>query len=159
MRTMRRPTQIVAAVLFLFAAFYAREAIDLVYYSDLGPGPGFFPFWLGVVMMLLSATMAYHVTFRPEEKMPDDFFASRAGYLRAGACLFGFLWSILAMESLGFRLTMVVFFLFLLVTLGRLKGISGMLVTVGVSLAGSWGAFWLFDGVLRVPLPRGIFGF
>jgi putative tricarboxylic transport membrane protein len=159
MRTMRRPTQIFSAVLFMFAAFFVREAIDLVYYTQFGPGPGFFPFWLGIIMMALSAYLAFQATFRPTEKMPDDFFASRAGYLRAGACVLAFLWGILMMDVIGFRLTMLVFFLFLLLVLGRLHGIRGAVTTVGVSLIGSWGSFWLFDTMLRVPLPRGMLGY
>jgi hypothetical protein len=110
-------------------------------------------------MMALSAYLAFQATFRPTEKMPDDFFASRAGYLRAGACVLAFLWGILMMDVIGFRLTMLVFFLFLLLVLGRLHGIRGAVTTVGVSLIGSWGSFWLFDTMLRVPLPRGMLGY
>ena len=159
MRTMRRPTQVFSGVLFLFGAFFSWQAIDLVYYTEFGPGPGFFPFWLGVIMMALSAYLAYQATFKPTERMPDDFYASRAGYLRAGACIVAFIWGILMMESLGFRLTMLVFFLFMLVVLGRLKGARGVVTTIGVAIIGSWGAFWLFDTMLKVPLPRGMFGF
>jgi hypothetical protein len=44
---------------------------------------------------------------------------------------------------------------FLLVALGR----QGILVTAIVSVTGSFGVFYVFDQWLKVPLPRGVFGF
>ena len=156
---MKRPYQIGGTLFFLFAAFMARESVELKFYTTLGPGPGFFPFWLAVIMMLLSGIMVFQATFRQSDPMPADFFASKVGYLRALAICVSFVWAVKAMDPLGFRLTMLVFFLWLLLTLGRLKGLKGWIITVAVSIAGSWGAFWLFDTALKVPLPRGMFGF
>jgi hypothetical protein len=58
------------------------------------------------------------------------------------------------MELIGFRPTMLAFYLFLLFALGR----QNMIVTAVVSLAGSWGVFYVFTEFLKVPLPIGIFG-
>jgi hypothetical protein len=59
------------------------------------------------------------------------------------------------MERIGYRLT-------LFIVLGVLFGIMERLplwlvltLTVGLSL----GSFWLFDSLLRVPLPRGEWAF
>jgi hypothetical protein len=44
--------------------------------------------------------------------------------------------------------------LFLLLVLER----KGVVVTLILTAAISWGSFFLFDTLLRVPLPRGPFG-
>ncbi len=150
MRTMQRPYQIAGTVLFLFSVFIGYESwTGLKFYTTLGPGPGFFPFWLSALMGLLAAVMLYQATFGQSQPMPDDFYASRVGYLRTLAVCVSIIGVVLLMENLGFRWTMAAFFAFLLVTLGRPNPLDALLVVV----AGSIGTFKLFDNVLKVPLP------
>ena len=52
--SMRRPYQIAGTIFLFFAAFIAYESLKLRYYTPLGPGPGFFSFWLGVLLFVLS---------------------------------------------------------------------------------------------------------
>ena len=156
---MKRPYQITAVVVFLFAAFIAQQSLELKYYTSLGPGPGFFPFWLAIIMMVLAGFMFYHATFGESAPMPDDFWASKNGYLKALAVIVSIIFVVWMMDELGFRLTMAVFFAFLLLTLGRRKGIVGWVTMAAVTAGGSWGAFWLFNDMLQVPLPAGMFGF
>ena len=156
---MKRPYQITAVVFFLFSAYIAQQSLELKYYTSLGPGPGFFPFWLAVIMMVLAGFMFFHATFGQSDPMPDDFWASRSGYLKALAVCVSIVFVVATMDNLGFRLVMAIFFLWLLFTLGRRKGITGLITTVGVTAGGSWGTFWLFNDMLKVPLPLGIFGF
>ncbi len=151
---MKRPYQVTGIVFILFSAFIARESLDLKFYTSLGPGPGFFPFWLSVFLGALAAIMLYQATFKPQEPMPSDFFANAKGYLRAGAILLALVASVLLMEPLGFRPMMLAFYLFLLFALGR----QNILVTIAVALAGSWGVYQVFVELLKVPLPIGIFG-
>ncbi len=155
---MKRPYQITSVAFILFSAFMAKEALELKYYTALGPGPGFFPFWLSMIMIVLAGFMLYHATFGVSDPMPADFFASRTGYLKALAVIVSIVFVTQAMTSLGFRLTMAIFFLWLLFTLGRLKGVAGIASMAFVTAIGSWGAFWLFNDMLKVPLPIGMFG-
>ncbi len=150
---MKRPYQIAGTVLFLFAAFIARESLDLKFYTTLGPGPGFFPFWLSVLMGLLAAVMVYQATFGQSPPMPEDFYASKVGYFRAGAVILAMAATVVLMERVGFRWTMALFFAFLLVCLGKPNVFDALLVVV----AGSLGAFKMFNDVLKVPLPQGPF--
>lgn len=151
---MKHPHQITAIVLLLFSAFVAKEALNLKFYTSLGPGPGFFPFWLSVLLALLAAVMLYQATFKPQEPMPDDFFADAKGYLKMGAILVALVASVLFMDTLGFRPMMLIFYLFLLFALGR----QHPLINIAVALAGSWGVYQVFVEYLKVPLPIGIFG-
>lgn len=58
------------------------------------------------------------------------------------------------MPTLGFRLTMLAFFLALLSLLGRRHPLE----TSILALIGSFGTFYLFVEFLSQPLPVGIFG-
>lgn len=48
--SMRPSCQITGVLFILLAAFVARESLDLKFYTQLGPGPGFFSFWLALVL-------------------------------------------------------------------------------------------------------------
>ena len=153
--TMKRPYQITSVVFILVSLFIIREAIDLRYYTSLGPGPGFFPMWLAGIFGTLSAFMFYHATWGKSDPRPADFFVKRIGYLRNGAILLSLIFVIFALEELGFRISMLVFLGFLLFALGR----ANIIATILVAIAGSWGVFHVFNEWLKVPLPIGMFGF
>lgn len=151
---MKRPYQITGVVLMFAAAFLLRESLRLRYYSPLGPGPGFFPLWLSVLLAILGAAMLWRATFGAPEAMPADFYADRRGYLRIAAVVGALLAIILLIEPLGFRLVMLGFYLFILTALGR----QHPLVTGIIALAGSFGVYYIFARWLATPLPIGLFG-
>lgn len=155
MGTMRRPYQILAVFLFLFSYFVMRESLKLKYYTELGPGPGFFPVWLSVIMAILAVALFAKVTFRPVQTIPEDFFQTRSGYLRALAICLAWIWAALMLERLGYRLTVMIFFPFLLLTLGRVR----WFVIVLFTLLGSLAVHIIFTKLLAVVLPDGPFDF
>jgi hypothetical protein len=59
------------------------------------------------------------------------------------------------LDRLGFRLTMAAVLAFLLLVLER----KSVVLTASMIVAIVGGSFFLFDTLLRVPLPRGPFGF
>lgn len=152
---MKRPYQITGAVFLLLAVFIAWESVEMKFYTYIGPGPGFFPFFLALALGALAVLMIFQATFRQPDPMPADFFASRAGYLRVGAIVLALAATAALINLLGFQLTMLGIIAFLLFALGR----PSLIVTLLVSVAGSFGCFYLFTQLLRVPLPTGFFGF
>ncbi len=150
---MTRVNRIVWGVLLGFGAFVIREALELSYYgTDFGPGPGFFAFWLGVLVIVLSLGQLA-LTFRQVEPLPADFLPSLPGVKRM-LCVFGaLLASLLLMTRLGFSLTILLFSIFLLRALGR----QPWWITLVLSVVGSFGLFYVF-GKLQVFLPGGILG-
>ena len=153
--TMRLSYQITGALFLLLAIFIGVESVKLRYYTPLGPGPGFFSFWLSLVFGGLSLMMLLQATFGQPEPMPEDFFSDRIGYLRIGAVVLALVFTVYLFEPLGFCLTMFSLCVFLLYALGR----QSIIITLLVSLASSFGAFYAFDHWLKVPLPRGVLGF
>jgi len=155
LETMKRPYQILAIFLLLVSCFVMRESLELKYYTELGPGPGFFPIWLSVLMAVLAVVLFAKVTFRQVEPIPEDFFQTRSGYLRALAICLAWIWATLMLERLGYRLTVMIFFPFLLLTLGRVRWFVIVLFTVLGSLA----VHIIFTKLLAVVLPDGPFDF
>ena len=47
------------AVLAAFGVFVIYEAHSLPYTSESGPGPGFFPLWIGIGIFVCSMSMLY----------------------------------------------------------------------------------------------------
>jgi hypothetical protein len=67
-----------------------------------------------------------------------------------GCCAFA-AWGL---DRLGYRITMAVVLAMLFLALERLGAVTSLVLTVGMA----WGSFYLFDTLLKVPLPRGPFG-
>lgn len=71
------------------------------------------------------------------------------------AILAGCAFVALAMEPLGYRLTVVILLVFLLWVVERKRPAVAAAMALGLSL----GTFFLFSSLLKVPLPRGPLGF
>lgn len=146
---MRRVYQAASLVFLAFSAYLVFYSRTMEYYADLGPGPGFFPFWLGLMLVLLSITWLVQVSIGPGGSIKQSFLPDRRGLVRVlsvlGALtLFGWV-----VEGLGFQLTMLIFLGFLLVVLGR----QNLIVTATVAVVGSFGVYYIFRYWLDVPLP------
>ena len=152
---MRRVNAIVWGLLLAFGAFIIRESLGHNYYgSDFGPGPGFFSFWLGILLMAVSLFQIVMLWRRPAERLPDGFIPDRNGVRRMLYIMGALVASLLLMKYLGFSLTMLGFSVFLLRTLGRRQA---WWLTLTLSIIGSFGTYYLF-GLLQVALPRGLLG-
>ena len=153
MLTMKRPYQITASILFVLSTLIIYESLQLKYYTPLGPGPGFFPFWLSLCLAVLSLVMFYQASFKKSDPRVEDFIDSRLGYMRALCICVAWIWAAAMLERLGYRLTMLIFFPFLLLTLGRVRWHMIVLIT----LLGSIVTFYVFSIKLSAPLPVGPF--
>lgn len=119
----------------------------------LGPGPGFFPFWLSLIGAVLSAAMLAQVTLA-EAGEGISLVPDRQMALQAIGVLIALTAAAVLFEPLGYRLTMLPFIVGLLVVLGARSWIAISLT----ALAGSFGVFHVFYHWLKVPLPIGEFG-
>src|SRR5262245_30934718 len=121
----------------------------------LGPGPGFFPFWLSLIGIVLTGAMLVQLA---RGKISADtaigFLPDRQAALQAGAVLVALTVAAALLEPLGFRLTMLPFVAGLLLALGARSVIAVALTAI----AGSFGVFHVFFYWLKVPLPIGVLG-
>ena len=152
---MSRVNAIVWGMLLAFGAFVIHESLDHNYYgSDFGPGPGFFSFWLGILLIVLSFVQIVINYRRPAEPLPAGFIPSREGIKRMLSIMGALVASLFLMNILGFSLTMMAFCIYLLRRLGR----QSWLLTLVLAVAASFGTTYLF-GLLQVMLPKGLLGF
>lgn len=152
---MSRVNYIVWGVLAAFGAFIVRESLDHNYYGiDFGPGPGFFSFWMGLLLILLAVAQIVMTWRRPAEPLPAGFIPGKEGVKRMLSILGALVASLLLMNTLGFSLTMLGFCIFLLRRLGR----QAWWLTLVLAVAASFGTTYLFR-LLQVMLPKGFLGF
>lgn len=140
---MKRGWQAALAVLLVVFAFFAYESLRLSLRDALGPGPGFFPFWLSVAGGGLGIFLLV--------RLPRDVTSETLQFeLRPVALvLAGLVVATALLEAIGFRLAMLALLPYILLVLGARNWLA-----IGVcSLAGSFGVYHLFSGLLKVPLP------
>ena len=141
----------------LLAVFAAGTWIAYGYAlkDALGPGPGFFPFSLGLIGAVLSLVLLVQSRRgRAVAEVVTGLWPDRAGALRAAALLGGLALFALLLEPAGFRLTALVVTAGLLVALG----VRRPLAIAAFALVSSFGLFHVFYHWLKVPLPVGPFG-
>lgn len=132
----------------------------LGYWTTLGPGPGFFPFWIGLLMGISSLVWLLqalrgnpNVLPQPEEPVMLDTDTVRTAPTAKKRPIWTVLLSLVILASLleliGFQLSMFAFLLFQLKFQGGRKWLSSLII----ALVGSFGVFYLFTEVLQVTLP------
>ena len=121
----------------------------------LGPGPGFFPFWLSLIGIALTGAMLVQLARgRIFADAAVEILPDRQAALQAGAVLVALTVAGVLLEPLGFRLTMLPFIAGLLVVLGA----RSLIAIALTAIAGSFGVFHVFYYWLKVPLPIGALG-
>lgn len=146
-----------AACLCLLGIFVPALLTSLGYSltDALGPGPGFFPFWLSLIGAVLSTAILLQVTLgKADERTADSIVPDRRTALQAIGVLVALMAAAALFEPLGYRLTMLPFIAGVLLILGARSAIAIALT----ALAGSFGVFHVFYYWLKVPLPIGEFG-
>jgi len=150
---MRALNRIVWSIFLLFGGFVIYESLQLSYYGiEFGPGPGFFSFWLGILVIGLSV-IEIGRTLRASDPLPEDFVPNWEGLNRILCLLGALVATVFLMDPLGYKLTTLAFCVFLL---RALAGLSWWL-TLLISLASSFGLFYIFR-TLQVLLPTGWLG-
>ncbi len=113
------------------------------------PGPAYMPVVLAALLILFGAAV-FAMDARVRRLAEVGWPEWRHALAIFGACAFA-AWGL---ERLGYRLTMAVVVIFLLMVVERKGWALGLTLTVAMA----WGSFFVFDTLLRVPLPRGPFG-
>lgn len=146
---MQRIHQIAALLFMVISALVIWESRNLDYYTKLGPGAGFFPFWVGTVLEGLSLVWLIQVSGRSGRPKDGDFLPKQGGIVRILSTLAALVVIAGFMNTLGFQLMMFLFLVFLLMVLGRQR----LWVTLIVALLGSVGIYHMFGSYLDVSLP------
>ncbi|HEU5321296.1 MAG TPA: tripartite tricarboxylate transporter TctB family protein [Methylomirabilota bacterium] len=136
-------------VLVLVGAVALWEGLRFPVGTLWRPGPAYLP----AVLSLLLVAIGGVLVVRGRHGVPlaaVDWQEARHAVAILGVCVF----VSLALERLGWRLTVAVALFFLLRVLERRGLLFAGALTLGIAL----GSFFLFHTLLKVPLPRGPFG-
>ena len=145
-RSERVPDLIAAAAVLALGLAAFVGALGLGYWTR-GPGPGFFPLWLGVLLVVLAIGWAAQVV---RGRNLRDAEPIAPGGRRAVALVLGALFvAILALDVVGYQLAMTALVLFVLVVVGRRRWFESIVV----ALLSGFGIYALFANVLQVYLP------
>ena len=117
------------------------------------PGPGFFPFWAGIIMGILSFA-AYMKALRIKGEDIGPWY-SREKWRKVLLIMAVIAGYALVLETLGFVLSTFL----LLFTLFKVAEDQGWWVSVGGSLVVAVVSFVVFDRWLKLQLPKGFWGF
>jgi len=147
---MKRLDRVSGTVLFFVSLLVLWEGRALPLGSLHNPGPGYMPTLLAFLLGGLSILIVLFGRNSPSVESLQWNEGKHALAILA-ACAF----AALALERIGFRITMILLLVFLLAAVERLKPFVVLSVAVGLSL----GSFWFFHNLLRVPLPLSPLGF
>ena len=143
------------AVLAAFGGLVIYEASALPYTSESGPGPGFFPLWIGIGIFLCSCFMLYAYFPRTDPNTEPRAKTSTAEITRALAAWLAFVLAIAILPLLGFAVSLGLLTTFLILVLDRRSPWTAAGVAVGLAL----GFHLVFPVALGVSLPAGPWGF
>jgi len=142
--------RLAGAVLAAFAIFALWESHKLPFGTIVEPGPGTVPVLLALTLLVCSlAVVVGGAAAHPVTTLRWTEWRHAVAIL--GACVF----MALALERLGYRLTILVALLALVTLVEEKSWIVAAIFAVGFSL----GSYFLFNTLLRVPMPQGPFGF
>jgi putative tricarboxylic transport membrane protein len=144
---------IAGALLAALGVYVFLQSRAWDYYTEDGPGPGFFPYWYGVAMVVLSLALIASKLLKSEGREGRSIDWRGTG--RALGTWLAFAVSIALMESLGFVLSFALL-TFVIVTLifhrpPLTAGVTAIVAALAFHLA--------FPVILSVPLPTGFLGF
>jgi len=136
-------------VILIFAVYLVIHIVNHLRIGDHShPGPGYVPLLLVVLLGILGGILLF------QNNLDQSFKTIRWTGLSHMLCIIGCcFFSILALEKLGYRLTTMIILVVLFGFLERLKIWVVIVLTFGLS----FGSFWIFYTILKVPLPIGVF--
>jgi putative tricarboxylic transport membrane protein len=154
MKSLDKSELIAALLLIAFGTFIAITAWDWPYLTKDGPGPGFFPLWIGIAMAGLSGALIVLQFVDVRRGRPIH----RTSWQGASPVLAGCVALIIAtalLKPIGFLASYALLTVFLV----RWVFQQSWRAAFTVSLSSTVGFWILFVKLLRVQLPAGPWGF
>lgn len=152
---MKKVDLITSIILLILSGYIIFESSQMTLKDQYGPGYGFFPFWLGIILAVLSIVLLFSSLRRPDELDEPSKFPTGQGAVAVFLVILGLAGYALVLERLGYILTTFIFVAFLMGVVQRDKLKTTALTAVGVTLM----LYLIFDVGLGVRLPQGPFGF
>jgi hypothetical protein len=140
----------IAVAIFLFGALVVFDSYRLgAKWGDDGPQPGYFPFYVGLLVCLSSATTL--VRALRNSALAAESFVSREELKKILTVLVPTIVYVGLIAYLGFYVASTVYIAYFMWHLGKYPWIKILPVAIGVNVA----FFLIFEIWFSVPLPKG----
>lgn len=146
---MKRIYQVTGLVFFAIGLLLVFQGYSLKIQGEFGPAPGFFAFWVGLVLSVMSLVWFAQVCVAAAPAMPADFIPARPQLRAVVAVILALIAFMFLLRPLGFNLAMLGLLLFLFFAAGRDHPAAKIVIALG----GSFGLHYVFEQILKVPLP------
>ncbi len=149
-------TNIVEAVVALcilamgIVVITGSRALGSGWTSD-GPGSGYFPFYIGVLLCISGLGIAYQALF--SKKKNTEVFVNREQLKRVLSVLLPALIYVGAVQFLGLYVASAIYIALFMVLLGKYSWLKSVLVSLAVMTL----FFFMFEVWFKVPLFKGQF--
>ena len=140
---------------FLFSLFISYQSYKLGLGTVNQPGPGFLFFWTGIVVAMLAITVIIKSLGKQGEEEAKDQAFGKKSVTKVVLVLVALFVYALVLEWLGFFVSTLLLFMFLLGFIERKKWWFAVLVSCAVTLC----SYLIFETGLQSQLPKGILGF
>lgn len=138
---------VVVLILGLAVVFFS---LQLTYYSEYGPGPGFLPLWLGVVLIGCAIFVIINVL-----KKHDKIGAFLKPRTKLGLHVLIIIFiTFLLLPFLGFSIGLALFVGITMRIMGKHRWVSCSLTAVVTAIC----IHLIFISWLTIPLPQGLIG-
>jgi putative tricarboxylic transport membrane protein len=153
---MKKAEMITGFVLLVLSGLVIWKALEMPPSATFGPGAGFLPFWLGVLLAVL-ATILIVSAWRGQATGKDSapLFPGKQALFAITMVLVGLAVYILLIDVLGYVVDTFLFVMFLMKVVEREKWPLSLMVAVGTTA----GLFITFQILLKITLPSNMFGF
>jgi putative tricarboxylic transport membrane protein len=141
-------------LLATLGVFILHESFELGYTGDFGPGPGFLPFWLGIIISVFSALLIF-VTLRKPSSADETKAEASGNPRRSLISWIAMVLTVPLLTRLGFYASFAILTAFLVLTMER----RSVAVAVAVALGCASGFYLIFSLALGVPLPSAPWAF
>lgn len=152
---MRKADRIYGVIGLGLALWCYIESRKFDYMTEFTPGPGFMPFWVGVVLALLSFYLIVDSFVRKSGKKDNaKLLPEKHALYRVGAIMLMLVGVRFSMNFLGFPLTIALFTAAILLLLEHYS----ILKSVGYGVAYAAVTWFVFQFILSMGFPKGILG-
>lgn len=140
----------VAAIILLFGLVVVIDSYRLgARWGDDGPQPGYFPFYVGLLICASSVTILLRALRNPS--LAEESFVSRGELKKIFTVLVPTVVYVTLIAWLGFYVASTLYIAYFMWQLGKYSWFMTVPVSVGVSVA----FFLIFEIWFQVPLPKG----
>lgn len=152
---MNKGNRVFALISIGIGVWLILESLRYNYMVKYTPGPGFMPFWVGVILLLFAVALLFESFPKKDQTEKKALLPDRHALYRVGLIALVTAGLSLLMTTLGFTLSVIVFVSVILYFLEKMT-LAGSLIT---GLIMSACIYFIFEYWMEIGLPPGPWGF